>query len=123
MHPHPTLSEAVAKAALASLGHALHIQRARDAPAHDAEAGSGHAPEPASVLARHRSGRWTIQTRKRDAGPRPHPPLSSRTSTHLIRLLSCRVYGDGMPRPDKRALLFRQTEQENGRAVLAHYDP
>jgi dihydrolipoamide dehydrogenase len=25
MHPHPTLSEAVAEAALASLGHALHI--------------------------------------------------------------------------------------------------
>jgi dihydrolipoamide dehydrogenase len=25
MHPHPTLSEAVAEAALAALGHALHI--------------------------------------------------------------------------------------------------
>jgi dihydrolipoamide dehydrogenase len=25
MHPHPTLSEAVAEAALASLGHALHV--------------------------------------------------------------------------------------------------
>jgi dihydrolipoamide dehydrogenase len=25
IHPHPTLSEAVAEAALASLGHALHI--------------------------------------------------------------------------------------------------
>ncbi len=25
MHPHPTLSEAIAEAALAALGHALHI--------------------------------------------------------------------------------------------------
>jgi dihydrolipoamide dehydrogenase len=25
MHPHPTLSEAIGEAALASLGHALHI--------------------------------------------------------------------------------------------------
>ena len=25
IHPHPTLSEAIAEAALASLGHALHI--------------------------------------------------------------------------------------------------